>query len=159
MGYFLWLNHQKSVVKHEVKSLIKEKASDDELTLLEFTAEELLREVKFEHAKEFEYKGQMYDIVKVSYKDNKIQYYCWKDHKENDLNKKMESLIASFWGEDPIKQNQKTQLMRFARNLIQHNHTNYKFLSKQSEIANIHYLLIGYSDPDLALIDPPPRFS
>ncbi len=66
----------------------------EELVLLKFSKEETQSELRWEHSKEFEYKGQMYDIVSKEIKEDSIFYRCWWDHEETLLNKKLTKLVA-----------------------------------------------------------------
>ncbi|HET8803629.1 MAG TPA: hypothetical protein VFM72_03560, partial [Aequorivita sp.] len=50
--------------------------------------------------KEFEYNGQMYDIVSKEIKGDSIFYRCWWDHEETQLNKNLKKLVASAFNQD-----------------------------------------------------------
>lgn len=72
----------------------------DELVLLKLTKKETETKLRWEHAKEFEYNGQMYDIVSQEIKGDSIFYRCWLDNEETDLNQKLKKLVAIAFGQD-----------------------------------------------------------
>lgn len=75
----------------------------EELVLLKFSKEETQTKLRWEHSKEFEYDGQMYDIVSKEVKGDSIFYRCWWDHEETKLNKKLQILVANALNEDEDK--------------------------------------------------------
>lgn len=79
----------------------------EELVLLKFTKEEIKTKLRWKHSKEFEYNGQMYDIVSKEIKGDSIFYRCWWDHEETQLNKNLKKLVASAFNQD--EDNQETQ--------------------------------------------------
>lgn len=80
---------------------------EKELVLLKFTKEETETKLRWEHSKEFEYNGQMYDIVSSEIKGDSIYYHCWWDYEETKLNKKLKKLVASAFDQD--EDNKKAQ--------------------------------------------------
>lgn len=90
----LYLQYEKSVVHREVKWKMIAGLDQEELVLLKFSNEETKTELRWEHSKEFEYKGQMYDIVSKEIKADSVFYRCWWDHEETLLNKKLTKLVA-----------------------------------------------------------------
>jgi len=82
LGTFGWLHYQKYAVRAEVKQMMINKGmAEEHLVVLQFTTEEKAL-LNWEHDKEFEYQGQMYDVVD-SYQVGDIFYYsCWPDMKK-----------------------------------------------------------------------------
>ncbi len=78
-----------------------------ELVLLKFTKEETQTKLRWEHSKEFEYDGQMYDIVSKEVKGDSIFYRVWWDHEETKLNKQLVKLVTSAMDQD--EENQRNQ--------------------------------------------------
>ncbi|CAM3293554.1 hypothetical protein AEQU2_00479 [Aequorivita lipolytica] len=85
----------------------------EELVLLKFSKEETQTKLRWEHSKEFEYDGQMYDVVSKEIKGDSIFYRCWWDHEETKLNKKLQKLVASAFDNDENKQRNQKQLNVF----------------------------------------------
>jgi hypothetical protein len=89
-----------------------------ELSLLRFTKEEAQSQVKWEHSREFEYKDQMYDVVKTEVKGDTIYYWCWLDHQETTLNKKLSQLVAKALGNDPQNSDKEKKFADFVKTLF-----------------------------------------
>jgi hypothetical protein len=49
--------------------------------------------LKWEHDKEFEYNGQMYDVVEVADIGDSLQYLCWWDKAETATKKNKQKLL------------------------------------------------------------------
>lgn len=81
--------------------------NQEELVFLKFTKEETETKLRWEHSKEFEYKGQMYDIVSKEVKGDSIFYRCWWDYEETQLNKKLKKMVAIAFDQD--EENRETQ--------------------------------------------------
>jgi len=105
--YFI-LQHQKRLLKKEIKWKIIAGINRDELVLLKFTEEGKKLYLKWKHSKEFEYKGEMYDIVEQDVKGDTTYYWCWWDNEETMFNKQIASLVSFAAGNTPkSKENQK----------------------------------------------------
>ena len=115
---FFWLEYQKSMVKHEVKWRMIEGLEKEELVLLKFTKEEAQNKLRWEHSREFEYNGQMYDIVDTQIKGDTLYYWCWWDHEETVLNKKLDELMAKAFGHDPQQRKSQSQLQRYLKSFF-----------------------------------------
>jgi len=101
------MQFEKSAIKREIKWKMIAGIDQEELVLLKFSQEETETKLRWEHAKEFEYNGQMYDIVSSEIKGDSIYYRCWWDYEETNLNKKLKKLVASAF--DQNEDNQKAQ--------------------------------------------------
>ena len=83
MSYWFWLAHQRSEIRHEVRTTIKETVRKTDLVLLKFSTAELISpHIKWKHSKEFWYQDQMYDIIDTEIKNDSIYYWCWEDNAE-----------------------------------------------------------------------------
>ena len=105
------------MVRKEVKQLIVSGMKEDKLVLLKFTKEEERTELRWEHSGEFEYKGQMYDIVEKVIKGDTIYYWCWWDRRETELNKQLDKLVARILGNNPQKKDTRDKIVDFYKNL------------------------------------------
>lgn len=93
LGISLYLKHEKKMLKREIKHRIIEGINRSELVELSFTPEEE-KQLRWEHSKEFEYKGEMYDVVESKSENGKITYWCWWDNEETSLNRRLNSLLS-----------------------------------------------------------------
>ena len=116
-GTFCWLHFQKSLVKKKLKTEIIAHLDQQELVFLKFSKAEKDTRLKWEHAKEFEYQGQMYDIVKSELTGDSVSYWCWPDHEETRLNRNLNKLVAMALGVDPQNKENQQHLMNFIKTL------------------------------------------
>ncbi len=114
---FFYLHYQISMVQKEVKELMIPGMEKDELVVLKFTREKAQKELDWKHSKEFEYKGEMYDVVEKEIKGDTIYYHCWWDHRETELNEQLDILVAKILGNNPQKQNSRDRIVEFYKNL------------------------------------------
>jgi hypothetical protein len=115
---FLMLTFQKHTIKEQVKERILSNIDKSELVTFTFSSYEVEKVLEWEHSKEFEYKGQMYDVVEqhpVS-KDS-IRYICWWDKAETELNLKLYSMVENLLNSNPDKQKNDVLLLDFYKNL------------------------------------------
>ncbi|MDZ7846951.1 MAG: hypothetical protein U5L96_09340 [Owenweeksia sp.] len=148
---FTFLRYQKSQVRREVKWKMIAGLDKEELVLLKFTEEESQTELRWEHSKEFEYKGQMYDIVEKSIQGDTIYYWCWWDHEETKLNKQLDGLLANVLGNNPQRQEKKSQLADFFKKLF---HESKK--THLTEISNHRINCFFYSEDFTSIYHAPP---
>jgi hypothetical protein len=107
MTIYTYLQFEKSAIRREIKWKMIAGMDDEELVLLKFTTEETQTKLRWEHSKEFEYDGQMYDIVSKVVKGDSIFYRVWWDHEETKLNKSLKKLVATAFDQD--EENTRTQ--------------------------------------------------
>src|SRR5690606_12203476 len=83
-----------------------------------FTQDQIENELRWQHSKEFEYQGVMYDVIEVNQQGSLTQYWCWKDVKETVLNQKLRKLTAFALGHNLPFKNQKQQLVSLIKSLF-----------------------------------------
>ena len=88
----------------------------DDLVLFGFSQTEL-ETLRWEHDREFEYLGEMYDVVAYKIQGDTTWYWVWWDHKETRLNQHLEKLVAKAWAGDPQQKKNKDRLISFSKNL------------------------------------------
>ncbi len=88
-GYYGWIQIRKVQVRKEVREIISGEAGKEELVLLRFSLEEAAGLLRWEHPGEFEFGGEMYDVVERRVTGDSVCYWCWWDRKETDLNKQL----------------------------------------------------------------------
>gem|GEM_PF-402666 len=101
LGNLLVLHGRKMAVKHQVARHIVRGVADDGLVLLKFTKEESRTLLRWEHPREFEFDGQMYDIVETIDLGDSVHYRCWWDKAETALNERLRALALRALGESP----------------------------------------------------------
>ena len=105
------------MIKKSIKRKMIAGIDKEELVLLKFTKMEAERDLRWEHSKEFEYRGEMYDIVERTSKGDSIFYWCWWDHEETQLNLALSDLAEKALGKDSKRNQKRQQLLDFYKNI------------------------------------------
>jgi hypothetical protein len=92
-GEYIWLSLKKMTVKSQVKHRMMASIDKSEFMMLRFTTETAADELEWEHSKEFEYKGEMYDVIQSSITTDSAIYWVWWDAEESQLNKELKALV------------------------------------------------------------------
>lgn len=106
-GHYGWISWQKYKVRKEVKHRMKSEIDKSELIFFAFSLETTQKKLKWKHALEFEYNGEMYDIIHKRETTDSAFYWVWWDHEETHLNKQLAEIISQLV--DQNSQNQKSQ--------------------------------------------------
>ncbi|MCB0754958.1 MAG: hypothetical protein H6603_02180 [Flavobacteriales bacterium] len=117
LGMFGWLQQRRKEVRREVKHQIIAGLERSELVLLTFTPEQHSK-LKWKHSKEFEFEGEMFDIVETEVVDGVTQYWCWSDDEETALNKQLFELTNIALGLDPLQQKNKDNFQQYCKTLF-----------------------------------------
>ena len=100
-GYYLWFTIKQHQLKNEIRNEIIKGLDEKDLSLIVVSQSDKTSLRWVEAGKEFRYKGEMYDVVKVKIVNKALQYYCLKDSKEQQL-------INRFSKTNSKKKNEKT---------------------------------------------------
>ncbi len=74
--------------------------------------------LQWEHSREFEYKGEMYDVIRSEMKGDSIWYWCYWDKKETKLRKELNVLLVNLMGPGQQSRNEGRQLNDFFKSLF-----------------------------------------
>jgi hypothetical protein len=84
-GLYLVFRFQQQLVRKEIKRKIKAGVPDQELFFIRINQQNQ-QELEWIHAREFRYKGRMYDVIRKKVLDpNTIEYACINDIQESRL--------------------------------------------------------------------------
>jgi hypothetical protein len=128
------------IQKHEVKRTVKWKMiaglDRNELVRFEFSEKEINQELRWEHSREFEYQGEMYDVVERESKGDTTVFWCWWDNEETKLNKQLTALTFIALGDHPSEQNKQRAVVALFKSMISNDHgpdalTFYKYHQKK----------------------------
>jgi len=155
-GTYVWLTFHKKNLKKEVKRKLIAGIDKEELVLLQFSKAEVEQKLRWEHSKEFEYKGHMYDVVKTKTTNDSISYWCWWDYKETKLNKKLNKIFLGVLEEESEPEEKQKRLTNFYRNLyfqnkpIWHSFTSEIDTYKEAvSYSTAYYKSISFPPPDI----------
>lgn len=118
VGLFGWFTIEKHMLRKEVKHQLMSITSNEDLKTFQFDYDDTLKLLTWEHEKEFEYKGEMYDIVRRSYSKGIVTYHVWWDHEETVLNQKLDRLTTSLFNTSPEKKRTSQQMYFFLLQLF-----------------------------------------
>lgn len=151
-----FLHYQKIMLKKEVKQRIIAGIEKKELVLLKFTKLESKTKIHWENSKEFEYNGEMYDIVETKIVGGIIYYWCWLDYEETGLNKKIDDVVYFVLRHDKQRKENEKRVEKFFNSLFfcsLPNWNNFVVPSSQTIITHKYsYKSISYPPPV-----PPPK--
>ncbi len=155
-GTYLWLEWEIFAVKKIVLQKLEEKSEHKELVTLSFGPEDL-NELRWEHEWEFEYQGQMYDVVERKIDNDTTILICFWDQEETHLKNELRKLLVNHSNDQPWKKERQQRLQTFYKSLFAEPYAEEKdvFSFSRSHKLNIPYLIFP-SDPERSPPSPPP---
>jgi hypothetical protein len=108
------------VAQKQAASHIKNELKKEDEVLLVFTTYQSITLLVWEHSREFEYKGEMYDIIRSKTQGDSVWYWCYHDKKETKLRKNVQSLLTYFLGTSPQNKTDQQHLVDFFKTLYCH---------------------------------------
>jgi len=107
---------QKHAVKEAVEAQLRAGMEASELVVLAFAKSEV-GQLEWEHEREFEYQGQMYDLIKTEQRNDSLFYTCYWDHAETELHYKLDRWFADYLQKSSPHNQQTERLLCFFRSL------------------------------------------
>lgn len=153
-----WLHYQKWQVQEAVKHQLQEGAEESELVELRFSKAEIQRLLRWEHSREFEYQGQMYDVVKMESTSDSVIYKCWWDKAETRLNQQLAQLCRAALQSDSKRQAHQQQLFWFFKTIYPPALTNWSFIPFPFPNLRKPELAVSLRSQHFPPPTPPPRF-
>jgi hypothetical protein len=117
LGTYGWLQYKRHLVRKEIKTRIISGIDKKELILLKFSTAETSTNLRWKHPGEFEYKNQMFDVVKKEVRPDSTFYYCLNDQAESRFNKHLKMLVSDFLGQNPQKKENQKRLVKLFQSL------------------------------------------
>lgn len=118
VGVYGWLKFEKKAIQKSVKRLMIEGIPEDELVQFTFAKEDTANILNWIHGKEFEYRGEMYDIVNRYYSEDSVKYDLWWDHEETALNRKLARWTNQLINQSPAEQSKSNYLTFVLRSMF-----------------------------------------
>ncbi len=110
------LHFQRKALRKQVKHRILEGIPKSELTLVKISPEN--KNIRWKHSKEFQYNGEMYDVVRSEKHGDTIYYFCWWDNKETKLNQKLNETLSLELGKNASRNTTKSALVDYFKSLF-----------------------------------------
>jgi hypothetical protein len=151
IGFYLNFQIEQCRIKEEIKEKIINNLPENKLTILKISTCENDKIEWIEQGKEFRYKGEMFDLVKIKQEKGTTIYYCFCDSKESKLLLSLDKLVKDQCDHSQSRSVQKKQVI------------NYYFqeglFSQPLTASPVHYFpytsAYNYICPEV--ITPPPR--
>lgn len=99
IGCFIYFEIKRKSIRHEIKHGILHKLPDSQLV-------SIIND-ECNDKDEFELNGVMYDVMRKEVHNGQVILWCFKDKKETELNRSIESLVKKDIANNPIKKTQK----------------------------------------------------
>lgn len=156
-GTYAWLYFQKQHIKKEAKRQLTAGVEKSELVLLQLSVRDAETKLRWEHSREFEYQGRMYDVVEKRFKNDSVYYWCWWDHAETELNRKLDRLVAGVWEKNPQHHEKERQLVRFLETLYFIEMPDWSIATYPERDAALPFCRAPYTSYTSAPNAPPPK--
>jgi hypothetical protein len=98
-GTIMYLQHEKGIAKHEMSEYLQAYAKKDVVDII-IHKDQIHTILAWEHEREFEFAGEMYDVVSSQIMGDSIIYQCLHDAKETSINKRILSFIKSYLNDE-----------------------------------------------------------
>ena len=115
-GIWSWLHFEKQEVRDKARDRIEAGSDKESYVVLGFAQKETKTRLRWHHSREFEFNGQMYDIVETHERGDSVFYFCYTDHKETALNKQLKDLFRKKHT-DPSSRRAQQQISDFLKSL------------------------------------------
>lgn len=142
-------------VREQVEQQILQGVDKGELVELTFTLEES-EALKWEHDREFEYKGQSYDVVEKEVHGDSITYYVWWDKIETRIKSQLAELVAKALNHDEDQQQNQDELSQLLKNLLSNPRVDIVSPTVKENLRQYSQYLPYYSSLSWAPPVPPP---
>lgn len=154
---FAYLKMEKKAIRKSIKHKIIAGIDKNELVLLVFDKHEVDKKVKWKHSKEFQYKGEMYDIVEKEIVGNEIYYWVWWDKEETKLNQKLVHLVRQNLAQNPNQNNKKQAITHFFKTLYLQNNQALNLLVSTKKQTHCTFYNNNFSFRQPSPPSPPPQ--
>ena len=154
---FAYLKMERKAIKKAIKHKIIAGIDKEELVLLVFHKNEVDQQVKWKHSKEFQYKGEMYDIVEKEIIGNEIYYWVWWDKEETVLNQKLANLVRQNFAQNPYQNNKNQVINHFFKTLYFSEKTTIQLDVVKNEISHCTLYSENFSLWQQSPPVPPPK--
>ena len=111
------LKFQKRLIRNSVKELIYSGLSNSELSRIVVTTSDS-DNLLWHHHDEFEFQGNMYDLVSKESFNDSIVYLCFLDEKESEVNIYIDQQAKSIWSHSPFANDFETKLVDFIQKVF-----------------------------------------
>lgn len=128
----------------------------EELVFMAFSQEDLTTKLKWKHSKEFEFNGEMYDIVECNETADSAFYWVWWDKEETELNQRVKRIAAEIFGNAPDQHEKNNLVQSIYKSLFfEIQNTDFQKLITLQKRLNYHYMNKTLSNYNSIIESPP----
>lgn len=117
-GAWQFLSIQIHQIREQVHAIVLHNLTEDQKLLLTFSNEDALTKLEWEHSREFEYNGEMYDVISLEVNGDSTSYLCYHDVRETRAKNELRNVIASALGSTPHNQKSQSHITDFLKTLF-----------------------------------------
>jgi hypothetical protein len=154
----LMVHIEKKQLKRSIKRNIISGIDQSELSQLTIAKKDLNTLLDWEHDHEFEYMGEMYDVVKRQNIGDSVVFYCWWDSEETALNKQLALTLLMEFDSNPIKQKQKQNIYKILKADYLPNYNDVLFTSIHKRYEHQHFYRKNFTSYNSSPDSPPPQY-
>lgn len=149
---------QKKAIQKQVKKILTKNIPKEELVYFRFSRQESQEKLRWKHDREFQYLGEMYDVVYKEIVNDSISYWCWWDTEETALYKKMKDIVAHSPDHLPGKKQSERKWHEFQKNLFCSHYINLPALAEHQAAGERLFTPDLYQSIQLYSTSPPPEY-
>lgn len=146
-----------SSIRKSVKHSIEMNLAPSDLLDFHFTIAELDSDLlKWEHKKEFEYQGQMYDVLAADTCENEVHYLCFADNEESLLRYGYKQKLADALAENTSSKDYLVHFQNFFSALVWQKENGFL---RNFNFANKYFLAnqLASTQFKVGVLSPPPN--
>ncbi len=117
---FLWYQGQLLSASTQAHAYIQQDRDVMESVWLKFSIEEAGLVLKWEHDKEFFFRGEMFDVIESCTAGDSVSYHCYADKNETYLKKEFRDFVYSFFSHKQQNNKQKQYSKDFFKSICFH---------------------------------------
>ncbi len=152
-----WFQLTRAELRREARQHLQSQAKPGELVALEFTFEEARTALHWERPDEFEYQGNMYDVMRVEQAGEKVRFWCWPDQPETRLNRELRALTAQLLRDAPQPKEQAGHLLAYFKSLFYCEADAWQAIGSSVSESDAVPCEHEYNSPVLSIRPAPPR--
>ena len=154
IGTYHLLLLQKKQVRREIKKQIIAGIEKENLAFFRFSLREP-NQVFWEHPNEFEYRGNMYDVVLQDTIGDSVYYWCWRDNEETRLNRLLCKLVKENMNNVPTTKARHGQIIHFLESLFSFQVQGFN-IDLTFKLLKFNRIELYFSSTDIVPPVPPP---
>jgi len=112
------LNSRLAAAKKAATLKVKKAIPPEDQMLWKFSMADSRSKLEWEHSREFEYKGEMYDVIRSEKRGDTMWYWCYWDRKETKLKNQLNIVVFNLMGPGAENRNSSQLISDFFKTLF-----------------------------------------